>query len=312
MHFKGLDLNLLVVLDALLTEKNTTRAGQRIYLSQPATSGALSRLREFFGDPLLIQSGQKMVLTPLAEGLIQPVKALLAEAEAIINVNSAFHPETSTRTFRLSLSDYVATVLMTRAVERMKQVAPGVRIEITLLQDGIPEALERGDLDFLIVPSEFMSTMHPAKDLFQDSYKVVAWSGNEAIGDSISLEQYLLSSHVITRVGRDRHQAFDEIYLNRAGHERRVEVVVPTFSLLSSFVIGTNLIATMHARLARYYSHYLPLKVLPMPIEMPPFIAKVQWHRYHDHDPGTKWFMGILKEAAREKPRAAQAEMVSL
>ncbi len=300
MHFKGLDLNLLVVLDALLTEKNTTKAGQRIYLSQPATSGALSRLREFFGDQLLMQSGQKMVLTPLAEGLIEPVRELLKEAEAIINVNAAFTPGSSTRTFRLNMSDYSATVVMTKAMDIIRQVAPGVRVEITSLQDNIPEALERGDLDFLIVPNEFMSQLHPAQDLFNDSYVVVAWSGNQAVKKTISLAQYLSSGHVVARFGHAQLRTSDEIYLSRAGHNRRVEVVVPALGLLPGFVIGTNLIATMHDRHARFHARFLPLKILPMPIEMPPFTAKVQWHRYHDHDPGTKWFKGILHEAAAQ------------
>ena len=298
MHFKGLDLNLLVVLDALLTEKNTTKAGQRIYLSQPATSGALARLREFFGDQLLMQSGQKMVLTPLAEGLIVPVRDLLREAEAIINVNAEFTPGTSSRTFRLNMSDYSATVLMTRAMETIRKVAPGVRVEISSLQDNIPETLERGDLDFLIVPNEYMSQLHPSQDLFTDSYVVVAWSGNSAIKKTISLDQYLSSGHVVPRFGHAQGKASDEIYLARAGYTRRVEVVVPQFSLLPGFVLGTTLIATMHERHARFYSRFLPLKVLPLPIELPPFMAKVQWHRYHDHDPGTKWFKGILREAA--------------
>jgi LysR family transcriptional regulator, nod-box dependent transcriptional activator len=301
MHFKGLDLNLLVVLDALLIEKNTTKAGQRIYLSQSATSGALARLREYFGDPLLVQSGQKMVLTPLAEGLVQPVRELLKEAEGIISINAAFRPETSTRTFRLNMSDYSATVLMTKALEKVRKVAPGVRIEITSLQDDIPEALERGDLDFLIVPNEFMSNLHPGEDLFEDSYVCVAWSGNPAVKKSISLEQYLSFGHVVVRFGRGLSKPSDEVHLNRMGYTIRADAVVPQFSLVPVFLVGSELVATMHERNARFHARFLPLKILPMPIELPRFTAKIQWHRYHDHDPGTRWLHGILKEAAKEK-----------
>lgn len=301
MHFKGLDLNLLVVLDALLTEKNTTKAGQKIYLSQPATSGALARLREFFGDPLLIQSGQKMILTPLAEGLAAPVRDLLHEAEAIISVNAAFDPGTSTRTFRLNMSDYSASVIMTRVIEKIRKVAPGIKIEITSLQDDIAGWLERGDLDFLIVPNDFMSPLHPAEDLFEDNYVVVAWTGNTAIKKSISLDQYLAAGHVVARFGRTHEKASDEVYLNRTGYCRRAEVVVPSFALIPGFVVGSNLIATMHERHARFHARYMPLKVLPMPVEMPRFVAKIQWHRYHDHDPGTKWLHDVMKQAAAEK-----------
>jgi LysR family transcriptional regulator, nod-box dependent transcriptional activator len=301
MHFKGLDLNLLVVLDALLSEKNTTKAGQRIYLSQPATSGALARLREFFGDPLLVQSGQKMVLTPLAEGLVNPVRDLLKEAEGIISLNADFKPESSSRSFRLNMSDYSAAVVMTKVMEMIRKIAPGVHIEITSLQDDVAESLERGDLDFLIVPNEFMSPLHPGEDLFEDSYVVVAWTGNQAVKKSISIDQYLSSNHVIPRFGRAQNKTSDEIYLSRAGYTRKVEVIVPSFSLLPGFVIGTSLLATMHERHARFHARFLPLKVLPMPIELPRFTAKIQWHRYHDHDPGTKWLHDLIKEAAKFK-----------
>jgi DNA-binding transcriptional LysR family regulator len=300
MHFKGLDLNLLVVLDALLAEKNTTKAGQRIYLSQPATSGALARLREFFGDQLLIQSGQRMVLTPLAEGLVAPVRELLHEAEAIISVNAAFHPETSNRTFRLNMSDYSASVLMTKVMEKVRRIAPGVRVEITSLQDDVPGSLERGDLDFLIVPNEFMSPLHPAEDIFEDTYVVVAWTGNSVVKKSISLEQYLSLGHVIPRFGRTHEKASDEIHLGHAGHIRRAEVVVPSFALIPGFVIGSDLIATMHKRHAQFHARFLPLKIFPMPVELPRFVAKIQWHRYHDHDPGTKWLHDVIKAAAAE------------
>jgi DNA-binding transcriptional LysR family regulator len=105
MDLGGLDLNLLVVLDALFTEKSVSRAGQRLHLSQSATSGALARLRQTFNDPLLIQVGRRMTLTPRAEGLIEPVRDLLLKAEAIHSASPNFNPTTSTRTFRIRMSD---------------------------------------------------------------------------------------------------------------------------------------------------------------------------------------------------------------
>ena len=115
MHFRGLDLNLLVALDALITEKSISRTGEKIHLSQPGASGALARLRDFFKDDLLVPVGRKMVLTPLAEELAQPVRQLLVQAEAIVHRIPHFSPKTSQRSFRLVMSDYVATVLMSRA-----------------------------------------------------------------------------------------------------------------------------------------------------------------------------------------------------
>src|SRR5215469_5503956 len=136
MDFGGLDLNLLVALDALCAEKSVSRAGERLHLSQSATSGALARLREAFHDPLLVQVGRKMALTPLAEGLIEPVRDFLLNAEAILHGSPAFDPATSTRKFRVLMSDYVQTVVMTEALPRLEKIAPRVTVELVSNVEG--------------------------------------------------------------------------------------------------------------------------------------------------------------------------------
>jgi len=312
MHLKGLDLNLLVVLDTLLAERNITRAGERLYLSQSATSGALARLREFFGDPLLVQVGQKMELTPMAERLAQPVRNLVHQGEVIVEKNPGFRPETSTRTFRVNMSDYSASVVMTRALRYIQQIAPGVRLEImSIIEEPTIEYLDRGYLDLIVVPAEQMAPQHPAEHLFEDRYVCVAWSGNQYAQDTMPLETYLSLGHIVTRFGRVQARAFDEIYVARAGYEQRVDVVVPSFSVQANLLVGTNLIATMHERFARYCAQYLPLKIFPVPISMPPFEVKVQWHRHHDNDPGIKWLSEMLREAAREDLESAAPAAVS-
>jgi LysR family transcriptional regulator, nod-box dependent transcriptional activator len=304
MHFKGLDLNLLVVLDALLTERSTTRAGERLYLSQSATSGALARLREFFGDPLLIRGPQnKMVLTPLAEGLAQPVRQILMQAEDVVTYNAAFDPATSTRRFRLNMGDEVATVLMTKVLERIRQEAPNLCIEIVsyqgrseLAQD-LAELLERGELDFLIAPKQLASPHHPMEPLFTDTFVCVAWLGNRLIGEKISKEQYFSLGHIVTRFGPQQSSTEDET-LSEEAAEKKVEIVAPSFGLKANFLIGTNLIATMQETLAQFYARYLPLKILPLPVPHQPISMQIQWHRYQDHDPGVRWLLKALRECA--------------
>ncbi|HVB33457.1 MAG TPA: LysR family transcriptional regulator [Patescibacteria group bacterium] len=314
MHLKGLDLNLLVVLDALLAEKNTTRAGERLFLSQSATSGALGRLREFFDDPLLVRSGQKMVPTSLAESLVEPVRQLLMQSDAIINYRAFFSPQNSTRIFRLNVGDEVATVLMTKVLNRVRQEAPGVSVEIhsytgsgrAEMARNLSEYVEEGHLDFLVAPPCYISSHHPSEELFQDRVVCVAWSGNKSIQKTISLEQFLFHGHVVTRFGPHRPEQTSaedqgmENLLQEAGYERKIAVVVPSFTLKASFVIGTDLVATMQESLAKFYSKYLPLKTLPLPIQVPPFGMHLQWHRTLQNDEGSRWFRNILKETANE------------
>jgi len=196
MDFRGLDLNLLVMLDILLEEKNITRTGERIYLSQSATSGALSRLRYYFKDELLVQVGNRLVLTPLAEELIEPIKDLLLQASLVAHKTPDFDPATSTRRFKIELSDYVATLLMPTVIRRVYQEAPSVQLELLGLTDAPNELLERGEVDFLILPEDYLSTSHPCAKMFVDEYACVVWKDNPDIGRKVSLEQYLKAGHV--------------------------------------------------------------------------------------------------------------------
>ena len=312
MHFRGLDLNLLVVLDALLTEQNTTRAGEIVYLGQSATSAALARLREFFGDPLLVRSGQKMGLTPLARELVEPVRHVLRETETIANCNLRFDPRASTRVFRVNMSDYVATVMLPSLIKEIKNIAPAVRLE-TIMFTGNPAHgskalrgaemhayLEMGDVDFLLALRHLTAPHHPNEDLFTDHFVGVVWSGNRLVKKKLSLDQFLSMPHVAVRLGPLQTHTFDEIAIHEAGYERRIEVILPSFTSIPSVLLGTDFIAIMHYQLARFYQKFMPLTILPLPLELPPFNMQLQWHRYHDHDPGTIWFRDLMKRAAKE------------
>jgi len=319
MQFRGLDLNLLVVLDALLTEQNTTRAGEIVFLGQSATSAALARLREFFGDPLLVRSGQKMVLTPLAQELVEPVRHVLRETESIANCNLKFDPKSSHRTFKLNMSDYVTTVILPSLLKRVKKIAPHVRIETRLYTGGTAQVsslpigdelrsyLEQGDVDFLVVLKDFLSSVHPAEELFNDHYVGVVWSGNRLVKRHISPEQFFSMSHVVVRLGPHQTHTQEEIAIRQIDPERRIELVVSSFGLVPSVLIGTDFIAVMHAQHAKFYQKFMPIKILQLPFPLPPVNMNIQWHRYHDHDPGTLWFRDLVKQAAKDVFRSETA-----
>ena len=300
MHYKGLDLNLLVILDALLAEKNITRTGERIHLSQSATSGALARLRDFFNDDLLAQIGNKMVLTSLAEDLAEPVRAILQDIELVINRVPNFNPATSTRNFRLMMSDYAASILMPQVLPKIQQLAPRVTFELLSNAEHPTEFLERGEVDLLIVPPEYTSKLHPSEELFQDRYVCLVWKENPEIGDTISLEQYKNAGHVGVRLGKQQMHVFDEWFLEREGFKRRIEVVCMTFNLLPLLVVGTTRVATVPERLARSYSGQFSLKVLPTPIDIPPLYEVAQWHKYQQKDTAVNWLRRVLCNLAQE------------
>jgi LysR family transcriptional regulator, nod-box dependent transcriptional activator len=303
MDFSGLDLNLLVALDALFAEKSVSRAGERLHLSQSATSGALARLREAFKDPLLMQVGRKMTLTLLAEGLVQPVRDFLLQAETILNSSPAFDPATSLRKFRLMMSDYVQTVVMTEAMPQLQKLAPGISLELWSNVEGGSELLERGEIDLAIMPTRYLSSGHPSERLFEDQFTCLVWSGNRIVKRHLSLETYLSLGHIAVRFGRI-HQlpTFDEWFVERFGHERRIEVITTAFNLVPQLLVGTVRIATLHRRLATFYQRYLPLRLIAPPLEIPHLEQSMQWHRSRDRDPGTVWLRSVLKTAITTSP----------
>jgi LysR family nod box-dependent transcriptional activator len=301
MHFEQLDLNLLVALDALLTERSITAAGVRVHLTQSAMSGALSRLREFFNDELLTQVGRKMVPTPLGESLAEPVRQILLQVRATINTKPGFDPATSRRQFLVMMSDYVDTVLMSEVLRRAEVVAPRVRFDLISNDAGNPtEFLERADVDLLIMPREYLSDKHPREDLYTDGYACVVWNENPLVGDSLTPEQYLSLGHVVLQFARGRIPVQDEWFLTKLGVTRRIEVLAMTFNSVPQHIVGTKRIATIHRRLAEYYARYLPLRILAPPYELPLLTEAVQWHSLFTEDAGNRWLRALLKQAASD------------
>ena len=300
MRFHQLDLNLLVALDALLTERNITLAGQKVHLSQSGMSSGLARLRDYFGDELLVLIGKKMVPTPLGESLAGPVRKILIDIQATIDAKPDFDPQTSTRRFTLMMSDYVASVLMTGVTRRAADIAPGVGFE--LLSNNVPspgEIIDRAEVDLLVMPEEVLTGTHPKVRLFEDDYVCIAWSENPDIGDTLSLEQYLQMGHVVLQFSRGRAPAIDEWFLSQLGHVRRLEVIAMNFNMLPQFIVGTRRIATVQRRMAQYFLKLMPLRLLEPPLVLPSLIESAHWNRAFDRDPGSVWLRGILKEVAQ-------------
>lgn len=301
MELTQFDLNLLVTLDALLTEKNVTHAGRRVHLSQSATSAALARLRNSFQDQLLVPVKGKMVLTPLAQGLVEPVRNLLLQAQATVATKVKFDASASHQHFSIAVSDYVATIFMADALSAIHKQAPHLTFELVPTSERALEALESGILDFHIAPEIFASKAHPKMPLLEDTHTVIAWNRNSRVGTKISLEQYLSLGHVAIHVGDGPGPNFDEHFLRRMKCKRRAEVVTHTFDVVPHLVVGTDRVATVATRLARKYAKFLPLKLLPLPVEIPPMIEVLQWHKYHDQDPAYIWLRNLLREVATRK-----------
>lgn len=300
MRFERLDLNLLVALDALLTERHVTRAGERLLLSQSAMSGALARLRSHFQDELIVRAGRNMVLTPLAESLRGPVRDILLRTQAILGQRPVFDPSTVQRRFSIVSSDFINAVLMIDVAQQIAAMAPGVELELLDPLGGhIADDLNQGDADLLIVPESFAAPDHPYETLIEDYMVCVAWAGNDRVGDRITLDDYLGLRHVAMNFGRARTQGLEGHYLDTIGAKRQVAAAVPQFTPLPQYVIGTEWIATVPYRLAAPAARSQPVRIVVPEIDFPPIVEVVQWHRHRDGDPGIAWMRDLLKETVR-------------
>lgn len=301
MRLNRLDLNLLVALDALLSERSITRAAERLFLSQPATSGALARLREFFDDELLVRVGAKMVPTPLGESLQVPVHNILMQIQATVDRGIEFEAKKSDRRFCFLGSDFSATVALSHVVRRLAKEAPEIQLEFMMAGDDPSGRLERGSVDFLVMPEHVISSEHPSIKLFDDKFVCLLDAENEFNEETLTEEAYFKAGHVTVRFGRTGAKTQDQVMvMDKYGTKRRFDVIASTFDAIPQYIVGTNRIATVYSRLAERWCELLPLKIVPCPMELTEISWHLQWHEYRNADPGVLWMRNFITETLAE------------
>lgn len=300
MRYQRLDLNLLVALNILLEERSVSLAADRLCLSQSATSSALGRLRDYFEDDLLVLKGRQMILTPRAEELIDPVRAVLEQIRTTIAIAPEFEPETCDRQIRIMASDYSTEVLLADVLARMATLAPLMRFEVQTMSGKPIDSLERGMIDLLVSVDFALSSDHPSEALWEDGYVIVGDAANPLLKSPISAEDYFNMRHVTTRFGRSRVPAFEDWFLRRQKRIRKIDVVAPTFLSVPGLLMGTSRIATMHRKLAERLCRNLPLAWCEVPFDIPPIREAVQWHVTNRNDFAIQWVIGQLRTTAQD------------
>jgi DNA-binding transcriptional LysR family regulator len=298
MRFNKLDLNLLVALDALLSEESITRAADKVHIGQSAMSNALARLREFFDDELLVQVGRHMEPTPRALALKDPVRDVLIRVEAAVVSQPRFDPAASDREFRLTVSDYTSAVLVPHLLSLMHRQSCKVRLVLLPQVVNPQRALERGEVDLMIIPERFASTEHLTEHLFSESFQCLVWKESPLAHGELTLERYLAHGHVVMQPNNGT--AYETAALAAKGIHRRIDVTTFSFATAPRMVVNTSLIVTIHERLARQAARALPVVSRPMPVKIEPMTQVMQWHKYRSNDPGLVWLRNALKIAARE------------
>ncbi len=297
VNISAIDLNLLVALRALLRERSVTRAAEVVGLSQPAMSHALKRLREEFGDPLLVRSGRGMVLTPRGEEMLEPLEQALRQVECLYHPPGEFVAAQSEQTFVIGANDYGQFVILPRLLERLSELAPGINIRVRDLgAHPLATRLESGELDLVLKLGrieEIPDTLY-RRDLFQLELECMVRLGNTQVGDVLTLEDYTKLSHILISQDGDDSGVVDWT-LAEMGMKRRVAVVVPHFLIAPHIVARTDLVLTTASSVARVFADVLPVRLLAPPIELERGTVSMVWHPRMHADAGQKWMRAQIE-----------------
>ncbi|MBC9251918.1 LysR family transcriptional regulator [Pseudomonas alcaligenes] len=290
MNILTFDLNLLRVLDALLRERNVSRAAERLALSQPAVSNALSRLRDQLGDPLLVRVGRSMQPTPRALALEGPIRDALQHIEQSLSEGAPFDPASSRQRFRIAVTDYVELILMPRLLRLLSEKAPGLRIDIQHLSPTLPaEALDKGELDLVLGRFESVPPRFRSQRWLSETLQLAAHREHAQLGAGLDLDSFLKLRHLWVHGGQTRGMV--EQWLGERGLSREIVYTTPNYLQAAHIVASSELVAVLPTRLARYFASLLPLQLHELPFELGPFHLDVVSLGLRQCDAALQWLI---------------------
>lgn len=304
INLRSFDLNLLLALKALVEERSVSRAAEKLCMSQPAMSHVLRRLRSQLDDPILVKSKAGMEPTARALALLEPTVAVLREIERIVEPPSAFDPATSRRRFTIATSDYVACALLPLIAESATRIAPGVELRIRQPLSGAPHiAIEEENIDLAVGYDAILGAMSHicSQRLMSESMVCLTRRCNPAVpGDEITLARFLECRHMLISWRQSGKGLIDDC-LAKQGLRRNVSLILPNFMSAPWVLERTDLLLCLPRRMAERFVKLSPLKILPVPIDLPPYELMMLWHPRHEKDQAHSWLRGLLIESANEQ-----------
>jgi DNA-binding transcriptional LysR family regulator len=303
MNPAAVDLNLLVAFEALMAERNVTRAGRRVGLGQPAMSAALSRLRLIFKDELLVRvPGAPMRPTPKGASLCRPVSEVLARVRQVFDAETEFDPSAARAVFRIATSDHPGTLVLPRFLEVLAREAPGIDVRMFALDKRHAfDLVDRNEIDLVIGSFRNIPKRIRRQRLYTDGYVCIARRGNPHLGrrGRMTLDAYAAAPHVLVTLAADDRGVVDEV-LAKHDLRRRVALTVADFHLVPRIVERTDMLGHLPRRIATELTRAFDLVVLEPPLPLPPWNVDVFWGGVSDAEPGAKWFRERLFDIGRE------------
>lgn len=294
MDTRRLDLNLLVTLEALLVEQNVTKAAERLHLSQPAVSAQLSRLRDVFGDPLLIPAQRGMTPTAMALELLEPLRQGLDQVRSTVATHQSFDPVKAKLTVTIACTDYLQAAVVTPVLLTLRQQAPGVRVALRNLDMAQLEGqLTRGDVDLALMTPQVAPPSLRTRQLFDEHYVLVGRREHPQLREGITVQEFAQLEHVIVSLRGGGFVTPVDSVLEGLGHRRNVVLSAASFLLVPEIVCQSDLVALVPSRLVHDRGERLVAVRPPFPVEG--FAVGMVWHeRSHGHE-GQRWIRETVR-----------------
>ncbi|WP_112171064.1 LysR family transcriptional regulator [Paraburkholderia unamae] len=306
IDLSGVDLNLLVSLDALLAESNVTRAATRLNLSQSAVSAQLARLRQVFDDPLLIPAATGRGMTPTARALelTQPLHAALKTLEAVVRRRPVFDPHTDSRRFVIAASDQCVAVLgLPLMIEWARLAGPGLQLAFIAIESGsLAQRFERGEIDLLLGSAQQVPPTLKARKLYDERFVVAQRKAHPRGTAALDLDSYCALEHVLVSTSGGSFFGFMDEHLEALGRRRRVALSVQHFTLVPDVLASTDYLATLPRRLIARDEDRVDL--FELPFEARGFSMHAAWHPRNHADPALVWLRETVSGLALRTTQA--------
>ncbi len=309
MNVGRIDLNLLVYLDILLRERNVTKAASQLGLTQPAMSNGLRRLRELFEDPILIRTSEGMTPTERALALQPIVRDVLATIDKAVQPQTEFTAADSTRVFRIMASDYAESTLIPQLLRHLREVAPGIILDIMTPSDVSFLDVEQGKVDMVINRFDSMPQSFHQKDIWKDSFSCIL-SVDNPILEGFNLESYLNAQHVWVSktgmgvgVGMNPHDIqrlgwVDEV-LGKQGRRRNITVFTRHYQAAMLLAEQKDLVVTIPSKAAQLQANNPRVVIKTPPFDIPAFELKMAWSPLLQHNPAHQWMRRLISDVAK-------------
>ncbi|MBN3723905.1 LysR family transcriptional regulator [Burkholderia sp. Ac-20379] len=302
MDFHGIDLNLLAAFDALMNERNVTRAATQVGVSQPAMSAALARLRRLFDDPLFLRSAGGLLPTPRARDLAEPISQALRQIEATLVKKPAFEPGKAALRFNLGLPDYPAFVLLPALLQALGEQAPGIAVDVHAFsdRDHAVDLLDAGAIDAAIgVPPTRAEGRILARPILRDAFVTIVARDHPAARRGMDMKTYLALPHVLASPEGERHGLVDQA-LAQQGLQRTLALTLPQMFAVPSVVARSRMTATVMKRVALSSPAGRELVMFPPPVALPEIVIHLIWHRRSEGSPAQQWLRALIETVAAQ------------